>query len=130
MSQAELAQLAGFKGQSAIGNLENRATGRGGFSLTKIAAALSVPLEWLLDGPDEPPTVPFIEHGSMTRKVSEHAGPVHTDTDRAVAAIRRLPPKAIKEVLQFLDYLAVKYQAPSTHGADHSVSAPAGKKAA
>lgn len=52
MSGEELAHLAGYKHQSGISNLENRATGRGGFGIQKIAEALDVPIEWLINGPD------------------------------------------------------------------------------
>jgi transcriptional regulator with XRE-family HTH domain len=52
MSGEELAQKAGYKHQSGISNLENRATGRGGFGIQKIAEALDVPIEWLINGPD------------------------------------------------------------------------------
>ena len=52
LSQTALAKLAGFATQSAIGNLEARATGQGGNRLSAIAIALDVPLDWLLNGPD------------------------------------------------------------------------------
>lgn len=52
LSGEELAQLAGYKTQSGISNLENRATGRGGFMLPKIAEKLDFAVEWFLEGPD------------------------------------------------------------------------------
>lgn len=52
MSGEELAHAAGYKHQSGISNLENRATGRGGFGIQKIAKALDVPIDWLINGPD------------------------------------------------------------------------------
>jgi transcriptional regulator with XRE-family HTH domain len=52
MSGEELAQKVGYKHQSGISNLENRATGRGGFNIQKIAEALDVSIEWLINGPD------------------------------------------------------------------------------
>lgn len=48
----ELAQRVGYATQSGITNLENRATGRGGYKLTKIAQSLDVSVQWLLGGPD------------------------------------------------------------------------------
>lgn len=54
-----LAKKAGYKNQSAIGNLENRAGGTGGNKIGVIADALNVPIEWLLRGPDCD-VVPFI----------------------------------------------------------------------
>jgi hypothetical protein len=54
-----LAKKAGYKNQSAIGNLENRAGGTGGNKIGVIADALNVSVEWLLRGPDCD-VVPFI----------------------------------------------------------------------
>ena len=48
----ELAKKVGYKTQSGISNLENRANGRGGFMLPRIAMALDVSVDWLLEGPD------------------------------------------------------------------------------
>lgn len=59
MSGHDLALAVGYKHQSAIGNLENRATGTGGHKITEIARVLRVPLEWLLAGPDSS-EVPFV----------------------------------------------------------------------
>lgn len=55
-----LAKAVGYKNQSTIGNLENRATGTGGNKVGVIAAKLNVPLEWLMYGPDTD-NVPFME---------------------------------------------------------------------
>lgn len=52
LSGEELAIAVGYSHQSAIGNLENRATGTGGTKITKIAKALRTPVQWLLEGPD------------------------------------------------------------------------------
>lgn len=60
LSGEELAIAVGYKHQSAISNLENRATGTGGTKITKIANALRVPVQWLLEGPDSL-EVPFSE---------------------------------------------------------------------
>lgn len=60
LSGEELALAVGYAHQSAIGNLENRATGTGGTKIAKIAAKLRVPVEWLLEGPDSD-EVPFVE---------------------------------------------------------------------
>lgn len=64
MSAGQLAQRAGCAGASAITNLENRATGRGGFRLLRIAQVLDVSVKWLLDGPDlaDMREVPPYEH--------------------------------------------------------------------
>ena len=52
LSAEALAQRVGYATQSAITNLENRATGRGGYKLSQIAQALDVSVQWLLAGPD------------------------------------------------------------------------------
>lgn len=54
-----LAKKVGYKNQSAIGNLENRAGGTGGNKIGAIAEALNVSLEWLMYGPDGD-NVPFL----------------------------------------------------------------------
>lgn len=59
MSGEQLAKKVGYKRQSGIANLENRAGGTGGNKLGAIADALGVPVEWLLRGPDGP-NVPFL----------------------------------------------------------------------
>lgn len=59
MSGEALAKKVGYKNQSAIGNLENRAGGTGGSKLGSIADALNVPVEWLLRGPDND-NIPFL----------------------------------------------------------------------
>ena len=58
-SAYELAKKSGYKTQSGIGNLENKATGSGGNKIGEIAKALSVSVDWLLNGPDSD-NVPFL----------------------------------------------------------------------
>lgn len=58
-SGEKLAKAVGYKKQSAISNLENRATGNGGNKLAVIADKLCVPVEWLIQGPDSDNT-PFL----------------------------------------------------------------------
>lgn len=59
LSGKKLAELAGYRHQSAIGNLENRSSGVGGYKITKLAEVLEVSVAWLLNGPDCE-NVPFI----------------------------------------------------------------------
>lgn len=59
LSGQALAERVGYSHQSAIGNLEARASGQGGNKIGAIADALDVPLEWLMRGPDGD-KVPFI----------------------------------------------------------------------
>jgi transcriptional regulator with XRE-family HTH domain len=47
-----LAQRVGYATPSGIANLENRATGPGGYKFTHIAQPLDVSVQWLLGGPD------------------------------------------------------------------------------
>lgn len=54
-----LALAVGYKNQSAISAIEARTTGQGGHHIDRIAQALRVPLEWLLEEPNGP-DVPFI----------------------------------------------------------------------
>jgi transcriptional regulator with XRE-family HTH domain len=73
MTGEELAKKVGYKNQSAIANLENRATGTGGNKISAIADALGVSVEWLLRGPDDP-NVPFLP-GMNTGQGIEAYGP-------------------------------------------------------
>ena len=59
MSGEALALAVGYKSQSAIGNLENRKDASGGRKIARIAEALNVPIDWLLNGPDSA-VVPFL----------------------------------------------------------------------
>lgn len=59
MTGEQLAEKVGYKKQSAIANLENRASGTGGNKINAIADALSVSVEWLMRGPDGP-NVPYL----------------------------------------------------------------------
>ena len=67
-SGLHLANKVGYKTQSGISNLEQRATGSGGNRIHKIAQALNVPLEWVMNGPDSD-TVPFI---AGIENISDH----------------------------------------------------------
>lgn len=58
-SGARLAELCGYKTQSGISNLENGKSTVGGRRLSKIAQALGVSVDWLLNGPDAL-SVPFL----------------------------------------------------------------------
>jgi len=58
-SAETLALAAGYKNQSAIGNLENRVGGSGGNKIGEIARILSVSVDWLMNGPDTD-QVPFL----------------------------------------------------------------------
>ena len=71
LSGVGLAKLVGYKTQSGVSNLENRASGRGGFMLPKIAQVLDVSIDWLLDGPD---TADVSQVPAYARKAQGHRG--------------------------------------------------------
>ena len=58
-SAFKLAKAVGYKTQSGIANLENKATGTGGNKIGEIARVLNVSVDWLLNGPDSE-NVPFL----------------------------------------------------------------------
>lgn len=122
MSGEALAQAAGYKQQSAIGNLENRAGGSGGSRIGLIADALNVPVEWLLRGPDTG-AVPFFTRGviqsnlgpgSSLMKARETARP-DTSSDpiltEAHALISRMSPAGREQAISYLRYLATQHVA-------------------
>jgi len=134
LTQAELATRVGFKNQSAIGNLEARATGRGGFRLAEIAAVLDVPVQWLLNGPDtgeipssidSNPSVPQSTISLNTRKVAE---PVSA-REVARKLIDLLPDTAIREALDHLEYLNSKYKNAQIERAGYPVPAQTNRAA-
>jgi transcriptional regulator with XRE-family HTH domain len=79
MSGEELAHAAGYKHQSGISNIENRATSRGGMGIQKIAQALDVPIEWLINGPD---TEDMSEVGRFSEAPKPLIRPVRVVKDR------------------------------------------------
>jgi len=74
-----LARKVGYKTQSGIGNLENKATGSGGNKIGEIAKALDVSVDWLLNGPDFenvpflPPVLEQGDPGVLSNQVAESA---------------------------------------------------------
>ena len=78
MSGDELARLVGYKHQSGIGNIENRATGTGGNRIVKIAKVLDFSLHWFLSGPDTDnmnTVQPFDNNGTGTHELREPEPP-------------------------------------------------------
>lgn len=78
MSGEELAHQSGYKHQSGISNIENRATGTGGNNIVKIAKALDFALQWFLNGPDtdDMNTVPpFSADAETTHRAREPEPP-------------------------------------------------------
>jgi transcriptional regulator with XRE-family HTH domain len=66
-----LATKVGYKTQSGISNLENRATGSGGNKVGLIATVLGVPLDWLINGPDRG-DVPFLRQQALPASYVAH----------------------------------------------------------
>lgn len=135
LSGEELALKVGYKTQSGISNLENRATGRGGFMLPKIAEALNVSVEWLLQGPDtsdmqEVP--PFPQNLKETENKSFTAEPsapyVVSLRSQAHSAIDRINDAGLVYALELLEGIAARHPATQKHGA--GVFFPADQKIA
>ncbi len=114
MSQGDLALRVGFAHQSAIGNLESRATGRGGFRLSDIARELSVTVEWLLNGPDG--AVPWVEGDiapcgpTRVQAESPRALGLLPDLEHATELLQGLPREGIKEAISHLEFLTYKHR--------------------
>lgn len=115
LTQAELATRVGFKNQSAIGNLEARATGRGGFKISQIAQVLMVPVEWLLEGPDTGglPTLqgstadtPAFSSTTISEPISSYRP---SEREIAISLVRDLPNAALREAIDHLQYLITKH---------------------
>lgn len=119
LSQLQVALEAKFKHQSAIGNLETRATGRGGRRITEIADALAVPVEWLLKGPDcddadIPWKVPPGHHepgGSQIARepASSWEKPI---VQEATDLLRSMSNAGQQEAIRYLRYLARQHAFP------------------
>lgn len=131
MSGETLAEKVGYKNQSAIGNLENRSTGSGGNKIVEIAAALNVPLSWLMSGPDvdDLSTIDLLPPGGKSNAINEAGGTYTIDPRKKLAAIiDRLPAAALDELLRFAEYLQSRQAPPTQPGAGDHV--PAHKRAA
>lgn len=127
-SGEKLALRLGYKTQSAIGNLENRATGRGGNKLDAVARVLNVSADWLLNGPDGD-KVPFLDQrvGSWP-PTNQHApsflmmdSAVDDANDRmaaeATALFASLSPAGKAEAIRYLRFLTSQHS-PPIFGAD------------
>jgi transcriptional regulator with XRE-family HTH domain len=113
LSQEELAHAVGYAKQSAIGNLENRATGNGGNKITQIARALRVPVQWLLsgpDGPDVPYSTPLLA-GDLPTSIAKtaHQAPPAYEADasltEAMTLFRQLNTAHRMEAIEFMQEL-------------------------
>jgi transcriptional regulator with XRE-family HTH domain len=100
MSGEDLAKKVGYKHQSGISNLENRATGRGGFNIQKIAEALDVSIDWLINGPDAldvNSVKPFRDDQQNTRPVALAATPQGAAEEGPELTVYDWPFRTIKK---------------------------------
>lgn len=124
MSGEELALKVGYKTQSGISNLENRATGRGGFMLPKIAQVLDFSLNWFLEGPDYedvklvPPFASTSGH-----KASEPVSSYHTARDKAHRLIEMTSESGLVSALELLTLIQAAHPREN-YSAGDSVPAP------
>lgn len=116
----ELAERVGYKTQSGIGNLENRATGRGGFRLPRIAEVLGFPLDWFLNGPDVDDLRELARNAHQV--VQEERRP-YSRQERAVAILQNLNDTGIEKAIDYLEMLEAKYNRHSTSGAGDPIPA-------
>lgn len=134
-SGADLAHRAGYKTQSGISNLENRASGTGGRNIKKIADALNVSIEWLMHGPDSdippflPPLTPFeaTKKNDLTGTASEPENGWDAGTSEALQLFRGLSHDGRQQALTYLRFLHAGPHGHNNphppHGEDHPVSA-------
>lgn len=104
LSGDALAKKVGYKNQSAIGNLENRAGGTGGNKIGAIADALHVPIEWLLRGPDSD-TIPFTTQKNQTSIETPAALADAQGITTPVAAVRSSTANALSGLAAVVEAL-------------------------
>jgi len=123
LSGEELALRVGYKTQSGISNLENRATGRGGFMLPKIAEALDISVEWFIQGPDtdDLSTIDgFNQSGrSKSLTLNEQPGKYHavSTRDRAHQLLEKINETGLLHVIEMLEAVAVRHPINQTDSA-------------
>ena len=144
LSGEELAAKVGYKTQSGIANLENRAATSGGHKLAKIAEALNYSVGWFLNGPDVndmdlvPPydstagvklsTWPTQAPQPPLRAMSPARHPEDLELiKRTIAIVDSLSTEGLIRAAELLEMLAEKYPYQASIGAGLSV--PASKAA-
>lgn len=135
LSAEELARRVGYKTQSGISNLENRATGRGGFALPKIAEELNISLEWFLQGPDTTdmyrvPTfrdaLPAEPPQTYTSSAPMHVEEPSATRMRCHELLDRLSEKGLIHALELLEAMVERHPFDTTERA--GVLIPASRK--
>lgn len=117
MSGEELARRAGYKHQSGIGNLENRATGTGGHKIVEIARALDFAVHWFLNGPDTDDmgsVLPF----EAPPTISDHRNAVKESTPGPLTLLRpsEFPAWPFREVSPGEYFTLSKHQRTMVEG--------------
>lgn len=135
LSGEELALRVGYKTQSGISNLENRATGRGGFMLPKIAEALDISVEWFIQGPDtdDLSTVDGFKAGSKPKSFSVNEPPISyhalSTRDKAHQLLDKINDTGLLHVIEMLEAIAARHPINQTDGAGVFVPAQLTKQA-
>lgn len=121
----------GYKNQSAIGNLENRAGGTGGTKIGLIADVLCVPVDWLLRGPDSLDVPYFPVHQDRTATpdntiaTDREAPKYHADplVQEAATLLLKMSPAGREQALAYLRFMATQHaaQPPSSGGERDSI---------
>lgn len=117
MSGEELALKVGYKTQSGISNLENRAVSNGGGKLPKIAEVLDVAIAWLLQGPDteDMASVPrFGFHSYVQQASPEHIASDNTQSwpairTRAHTLVDQISEKGLIAVVDLMEAVAERH---------------------
>ncbi|MDP3709117.1 MAG: helix-turn-helix domain-containing protein, partial [Polaromonas sp.] len=135
LSGDALAKRVGYKNQSAIGNLENRAGGTGGSRIEIIADALNVTVDWLLRGPDRD-SVPFANGYMQTQGADGQTPPSSTAQQsqwrrdfvdpvlsEANMLMRKMSPAGREQAILYLRFMATQHaaQSRSTQGERDSI---------
>jgi len=139
MSGEELALRVGYKNQSSIGNLENRAGGTGGTQIGKIADALCVPVDWLLRGPDSD-EVPYlaplknpVESQEISARISLEKEEQKTIFDsiqqEAIDLLSKMSSTGKEQSLSYLRYMAIEHPLQKSLAGGESRSIPHQKAA-
>jgi len=128
LSGEELAIKVGYKTQSGISNLENRATGRGGFALPKIAEVTNFSVEWFLQGPDTE-AMTTVEPLARTRQtwpaapqtptpgIAETQKTFDTPRDLAHRLVDSISDKGLMHAIELLEGLASRHPLEQKHSA-------------
>lgn len=136
LSGEALARRVGYKTQSGIANLENRATGHGGYKLAQIAQELNVSVAWLLKGPDtdDAASIPPFEASDVAQTpTAQESQPNYRAKPNdlraeAHALIDALSDRGLLAVISTLRALCETHPAPQTNGS--GLPAAAQKRAA